>query len=384
MDSFYQTLTGFTDISQMIDDRFYRPVPDDWYVSVVDVRGSTQAIEAGNYRDVNFIGAAAITAHLNWVAPNLPFIFGGDGAVVLVKASLRQATMDVLQSLCFHARECFGLELHAGLVPVKTLREMGKDLQIAKYLSSDNVTQAMLKGGGSTLAESLVKSRSEFRCEPSPVLSKTDIFTGLTCRWQPIPSQKGATLSVLIQPSQEADDTVLVNVIRQLEQILGGSFAAANPVRMQDARYHSFRHNLKRQLNVSDIRCNSTFLRTLFELLLTVPIFNFKLFRFMPGMHNYHNKMPLHCDFKKFDDTLRMVLDCSHAEHQAIAAFLQAEQQAGNVSYGLHVSDAAQMTCYVESVNDGGHLHFIDGSDGGYALAARQLKGVLSSRKTAQ
>ncbi|WP_299203036.1 DUF3095 family protein [uncultured Amphritea sp.] len=379
MDSFYQQLTGFTDISQIIDERFYRPVPDDWYVSVVDVRGSTQAIEAGNYRDVNFIGAAAITAHLHWVAPNLPFIFGGDGAVVLVTASMREATLDVLQSLCYHARESFGLELHAGLVPIKTLRQMGKDLQIAKYLPGDNIIQAMLKGGGSTLAENLVKTRPEFRCEPRRVLSKTDIFTGLTCRWQPIPSGKGVTLSVLIQPHNEVDDTVLVKVIRNLEQILGGSFAAANPVRMTDARYHSFLHNLKRQLNVSDIRWDSTFFRTLYELLLTAPLFNLKCFRFIPGVQNYFDKIPLHCDFKKYDDTLRMVLDCSHSEYQAIEGYLQTEQRAGKINFGIHVSDAAQMTCYVESMDDGGHLHFIDGSDGGYALAAKKLKQTLLS-----
>ncbi len=379
MDDFYRQLTGFTDISQIAEARFYRPVPDDWYVSVVDVRGSTQAIEAGNYRDVNFVGAAAITAHLHRVAPNLPFTFGGDGAVVLVKASMRQATLAVLQSLCYHARESFGLELHAGLVPVKTLRAMGKDLQIAKYLTGDNIIQAMLKGGGSTLAESLVKNHPEYRCEPHPVLSKTDIFAGLSCRWQPIPSAKGVTLSLLIQPHNEADDSVLVKVIRNLEQILGGSFAAANPVRMADARYHSFLHNLKRQLNVSDIRWDSRFFRTLYELLLTAPLFNLKCFRFIPGVQNYFDKIPLHCDFKKYDDTLRMVLDCSPSESQAIEGYLQAEQQAGTIRFGIHVSDAAQMTCYVESMRDGGHLHFIDGSDGGYALAAKQLKGSLSS-----
>lgn len=32
------------------------------------------------------------------------------------------------------------------------------------------------------------------------------------------------------------------------------------------------------------------------------------------------------------------------------------------------------MTCYVDDINDGGHIHFIDGADGGYAMAAKQLK----------
>ncbi|MBN0985861.1 DUF3095 family protein [Amphritea pacifica] len=382
MEAFYRQLTGFTDIAQIADGRFYRPVPDDWYVSVVDVRGSTEAIERGNYRDVNFIGAAAITAQLNLVNPGLPFIFGGDGATVLVTEAMRSNTLNVLQSLSYHARESFALELHAGLVPVSTLRAMGKELQIAKYLSGKFVNQAMFKGGGMTLAEILVKNSAEFRCEPRPVFSKTEIFSGLTCRWQPVPSGNGVTLSILIQPRDEKDARVLPRVIARIEHLLGGSFASANPIRMDNARYHSFLHNLKRQLQASDIRCNRVFFRTLYELMMTVPLFNLKGFRWIPGMQRYVDRVPLHCDFKKYDDTLRMVLDCSPSGYRAIEEYLQSEQRLGRICFGIHVSDAAQMTCYVESMSDGGHLHFVDGTDGGYALAAKQLKQALSDSET--
>ena len=35
------------------------------------------------------------------------------------------------------------------------------------------------------------------------------------------------------------------------------------------------------------------------------------------------------------------------------------------------------MTCVVPSYKDGTHIHFIDGGDGGYAMAAKQLKAQL-------
>jgi hypothetical protein len=38
------------------------------------------------------------------------------------------------------------------------------------------------------------------------------------------------------------------------------------------------------------------------------------------------------------------------------------------------------MTCYVHDVNDGNHIHFVDGGDGGYAMAARELKAQLRER----
>lgn len=37
------------------------------------------------------------------------------------------------------------------------------------------------------------------------------------------------------------------------------------------------------------------------------------------------------------------------------------------------------MTCYVNNLDEGGHLHFIDGAGGGYTLAAQQLKNQLSA-----
>jgi Protein of unknown function (DUF3095) len=32
------------------------------------------------------------------------------------------------------------------------------------------------------------------------------------------------------------------------------------------------------------------------------------------------------------------------------------------------------MTCYVPSITDRGHVHFVDGADGGYAMAAQAMK----------
>jgi hypothetical protein len=37
------------------------------------------------------------------------------------------------------------------------------------------------------------------------------------------------------------------------------------------------------------------------------------------------------------------------------------------------------MTCLVFSLEESRHVHFVDGADGGYALAALQLKAQLRS-----
>lgn len=84
--------------------------------------------------------------------------------------------------------------------------------------------------------------------------------------------------------------------------------------------------------------------------------------------------MQTHSDFRKFDDTLRMVLDCSLEEIFSIKSYLQSRYEAGEIFYGTFETDSSLMTCFVEGLGQGQHIHFIDSENGGYASAAIQLK----------
>ena len=105
----------------------------------------------------------------------------------------------------------------------------------------------------------------------------------------------------------------------------------------------------------------------------------------MPGMgtrkkgkiSDYLPTMRTHADHRKFDDMLRMVLDCSKEQIADIKTYLDTEYQRGALFYGTHVSENALMTCYVTQIEPGQHIHFIDGGDGGYAMAAKQLKDQI-------
>jgi hypothetical protein len=83
-------------------------------------------------------------------------------------------------------------------------------------------------------------------------------------------------------------------------------------------------------------------------------------------------------DFRKFDGMLRMVMDGSEAQYQELEAYLESRHRQRMLVYGMHRSSEALLTCIVFSYN-GNHMHFVDGSDGGYALAARGLKQQLKS-----
>ena len=85
MSTFFKELTSFSDFALFSKDDHYQPVPDDWWVIITDVKGSTQAVREGRYRDVNTLGAATIVAATRAaLTRDFPFVFGGDGATLLV------------------------------------------------------------------------------------------------------------------------------------------------------------------------------------------------------------------------------------------------------------------------------------------------------------
>ena len=92
----------------------------------------------------------------------------------------------------------------------------------------------------------------------------------------------------------------------------------------------------------------------------------------------YLRQLVENSDFRKYDDGLRMVLDCSSGLADAIETQLAAAASSGSICYGLHRQDAAMMTCFTLSATRPDHFHFVDGARGGYASAATALKAMLN------
>jgi len=77
----------------------------------------------------------------------------------------------------------------------------------------------------------------------------------------------------------------------------------------------------------------------------------------------YRNELRDNTDYRRFDDTLRILLDCEPSQADAIEA-----------AHGVHRSDSALMTCLVFNLDKSEHIHFVDGSDGGFTAAAKNMK----------
>jgi len=89
---------------------------------------------------------------------------------------------------------------------------------------------------------------------------------------------------------------------------------------------------------------------------------------------SYQREIESNTDYRRFDDMIRLVLDCSAEEVSNLRDALDSLEDRGAIRYGLHVSRQALMTCLLFDLADSRHIHFIDADEGGFTLAARQLK----------
>ena len=73
------------------------------------------------------------------------------------------------------------------------------------------------------------------------------------------------------------------------------------------------------------------------------------------------------------DGTINTVLEGSTFKIEALREYLDMAEHDGKLNYGIHVIYASVMSCYVQDRKDK-HIHFVDGTEGGYTSAALMLK----------
>lgn len=387
-DKFYDTIKPFNDFSEITNGQHYTPVPDSWWIFVADIRGSTKEIEGGRYRDVNMVGAACIASVLNAILPHqVPYVFGGDGATLIAPDYLKLKIIEALQGVQKRSFEKFGLDLRVGCVSVKEVKKLGVEVEIARHRMADKVDLAMFRGGGLSKAEQLVKDNAPQAEIITPAaLTAEPELVGLSCRWSAFKSTHGCILSIIVKARQQSAEVsnVYSEVISKIEAILQNQLAAHNPVTAQKLKKMGLTFKgIKSEWNIVSSKQNKwkqafgIFLRAFISKL----IIRFNIW-FGPFVAStYKEEILARCDHKKFDDTLRLVLDCSDPQKLAIENYLESLHQQNEIDYGLHSSKSALMTCFVPGATDGTHIHFIDGDDGGYALAAKAMKARIAKNQ---
>jgi hypothetical protein len=377
-DKFYGTIPVFRGFTRLMDPSLYAPLPSDWSIGVADIVGSTKAIAQARYKAVNMAGAAVIAAVTNALeGREFPFVFGGDGASFAVAPDDLERTRQALAATAAWVKQDLDLEMRIALVPIAAIHAQGLDVRVARFGPSPNLSYAMFSGGGLGWADIAMK-RGEFAVAPAPPGTQPDL-SGLSCRFEEIPAARGLILAVLVMPVQGADPVAYRKLIEDIVALVERSPDSGRPVPSGgpplrwppagvefEARAQRGGPLFKRRLGV--------FAWTLFYYF--IMRFGIKVGGFVP--HIYVQQVVENSDFRKYDDGLRMVLDCTPDLERELSARLTAASSAGIARYGIHRQDAAMMTCFTPAATRSDHVHFIDGARGGYASAATALKATLA------
>jgi hypothetical protein len=373
--TFYDTVPVFRGFRSLMDPALYRPLPDDWTVGAADIVQSTRAIQEKRYKAVNMAGAAVIAAVTNALGDReFPFVFGGDGASFAVSPRHLAPAREALAATAGWVNSELGLTMRAALVPVTQIRAHGLDLRVARYGPSQNVSYAMFSGGGLAWVDAAMK-RGEFAVMPAPPGAWPDL-SGLSCRFQEIPSERGLILSLLIVPALGADPAAFRALIEDAVTLVEQSPGAGRPLPAGGMQlgWPPLGVDLEAATLPGGGRLRRSWVLARTFLYFLIMRSGIRVGRFVPA--RYLQEVVENSDFRKYDDGLRMILDCTPALADALERRLKAA--AGIASHGMHRQDAAMMTCFTPSPTRSDHVHFIDGARGGYASAATALKAAAS------
>lgn len=369
------------DQASTFDETLYRAAPGDWLLAASDVENSTGAIARGQYRAVNFIAASVIAALKTLCRPQaVPFLFGGDGAAVLVPPEKGEEARRELARVRGFARREYGLELRVGLVAVAEVRRHGADVLVGRYEPTPHNTFGVFLGGGVGLLEDAVKGRASAELAALAVVSedlddgRPPALDGLSCRWDELRSARGNMVSLIVTGAADPA-AVHAEILR-----IAGAGGDYRPARLDNLKPRWPPKGLMIEARARRGRWPAALMacRVLAESLFAALVLwrDRPIGGFVP--QDYRREITTNTDFSKRDDVVSLVLDCDERAISDIRQVLDAHAARGELRYGMHLSETALMTCIVTSLGDHEHAHFVDGANGGYTQAALGLKSAAA------
>ncbi len=379
--NFYNNLQSH---EQSVNDVLCQPkafsqIPEDWYVIVTDIKNSTVAVKNGLFEIVNLIATGSIIATLNIASKekiDIPFFFGGDGATLLVPPTLIEEMMDALILHQNNIKEEFNIDLRVGNMPVSTIYESGSKLKIAKVKITSLFAIPIVLGSGLQFAEKVIKSKHAIFQQLNNTGAQLNL-EGMECRWNKVspPKNSKEVVCLLISAVNELDQAVVFKKILDKAEAIYGSHKQRNPISLQRLKLNTRIQKIKTELKMRSPKFGFLeFLKNWIYLIIGK-------YWYLPSKsgQKYLNELVQLSDIFVLDGRINMIISGNPAQRDKLTAFLDSMENNGNIIYGIHVSRESIISCYVRNRN-AQHIHFVDGGNGGYTMAAILLKEKMKRR----
>ena len=267
--------------------------------------------------------------------------------------------------------------------PSATSARPGRDVRIARFAASAHCVYAMFTGGGLTWFEEQAK-RGGYALPPAPPGALPDL-SGLSCRWGVAPAKYGLVLSLIVAP--RGDDPRFPALVDEIVAMALAEAQSGRPVTVESLGLGApgpaiaLEASVNKASGASRVKAQA---RRRGELShgRDVPHVQAEGRRLRRGPLRGRSRRQ-----RRFPQVRRRAAD----DARLLARIRRRARGAARPSpttfadWGLYRQKAAQVTCFVPSITEHGHVHFVDGADGGYTMAATAMKArrLLKTAKAA-
>lgn len=366
----------------LVNESFFKSMPNDWHIIVTDIEHSTEEFHKGKYQEMNIISASSVILALNIADKygiDIPFIYGGDGASIVVPKKILGEVLESLATLRNNAKYNFGLSLRVGSISIENLKVHGYRLKIAKIKVVENYTQSIFLGIGLAEAEKMIKKDKRLQTKKEGENKKLNL-SGLQCRWNEIqpPYHKKEILVLIVAPIKRKNQTLTYRKILADIESVYGSFKKRHPISSKEVTHSSDFKTLSKASKVKFGRLNifytfyqmaKSFLSKLYiksNIKLPIQIHE----DYIPG------DIATATDTLKIDGTLKTIVAGNKTQKEELLKKLEKREKRGEIVFGHFGTDSTTITCYVHK-REKEYINFIDGTGGGYVRAAEELKNKI-------
>ncbi len=364
----------------LTEEHLFFTIPPNWHVLITDVKKSTEAVSNGLHETVNLVATGSIVAVLNIaLIENLtvPYFFGGDGATFIIPPTILNK---VMVALCIHQKntaENFNIFLRVGHVSVESIYASGHQLRISKLRSADQFSIPIVLGGGLFFAEKIIKG-DDYDIPIPPLKNEILDLSGMQCRWDKVkpPQNLDEVVSLVVIGCEGTKQAVVFKkVIDRIDDIYGQP-ETRTPISVPRLKLKATIKKISQEMRVKmGVRRPLLILKNWITTLLGTLYFKTK------SGKDYLVQLVDFSDTLVIDGKINTVISGTTKQRELLEIALNKLEQNNEINYGLFVSKESVMSCYVRSM-DKNHVHFVDGSNGGYTKAATILKSKLANNKS--
>jgi hypothetical protein len=379
---YYSKLKGSskTLVDLLASESSFSNVPNTWHVVVVDIQNSTQAVNEGNHHQINLTATGSIISVLNTIRKErknieIPYFFGGDGATFIIPNSLLTKVISVLENYSFHIKKRTKLILRVGHISVKTLIAQNSNIKIVKHRITQQLTIPIVLGNGLKKAEEIIKDTF---VENNTVNFKKDLLNleGMECRWKQInPSlTQNKVVCLLLDAADETDQGAIYKEVLIKMDSLFGTFKTRQPIKSNNLKLNYSIYNIWEEMKIGLVGKDWFYLFKNWIATLIGTLY----FRLSPNGKQYLKQIGQLSHTFMLDGMINTIFTADQNKIELFVAFLNKLEVEKKIVYGIHVTHASVMSCYVLDRKTK-HSHFVDGTEGGYTSAAKMFKMKLSA-----